>query len=125
MKFFTDVSTGILYNKALNKAFADVYKTETFEESYQIATDIAMDTVFLSLVTKEGYFDDDGKLEDKLEQAYLSTLKQELFKVCNEEERGITNLLSDVVKSVLKRKFVEIGLYIDECNPVTLQKLAS
>ena len=107
---YNDVVSGKLHSNALNKAFVYVYHSVNFEEKYEAASDIALDDVFLVKILDENCFADDYKLEDNLEKTYKSILKKELFKNCKDGNVGLNDLLINLMKDYLTKRFSKYDL---------------
>ena len=106
---FTDVSFN-LFPLALNKAFSSCYDKFEFKSLYKTAIDNTLDTIFLTLVTTEGYFDykDDDDLDSKMSNAYWSVIKVEVSKLFDANIELQTSMKT-VMEEILKKQF-------DSCN---------
>ena len=97
-----------LYQSVLNKAFLVCYD-QTFKDMYEKAVDLALDVIFLTLVTKEEYFNDYKDLECQMSEVYRNVLVEEVDKLF-EEKQDLKNELKAIIEKALKKRFQKNGL---------------
>ena len=102
-----------LYNFIENKAHVEGLYERWFKDLYEKAYDNALDFLFFSLITTEGYFEydetKDRHLELQLHSAFPKLLDDEIKKLF-EENQELNNALVSLVKKVLARKFKDCNL---------------
>ena len=102
-----------LYQSTLNKAFLDCYD-QGFKSMFEEAVDLALDVIFLTLMTTEEYFDDDRDLECQMSRAYRTVLVEEVNKLF-EEKQDLKNALKSIIEKALQKRFQKNGLkYLKE-----------
>ena len=99
-----DISSN-LFNSVYNKVFLDLYK-KSFEEE---AEDNTLDTLFLTLVTTEGYFNDEEDLEVQMNSAYYKVKKEELKKLFGDDIE-LENKMKTLLEKALGKIFRDHGL---------------
>ena len=89
-----------LVSSLYNRVFLDLYE-KRFEDK---AEDNTLDTMFLTLVTTEGYFNDEEDLELQMKSAFYKVQKEELKKLF-EENIELENKMKGLVEKNLRKIF--------------------
>lgn len=89
-----------LVSSVYNRVFLELYE-KSFEDK---AEDNTLDTIFLTLVTTEEYFNDEEDLESQMKSAYYKVKKEELKKLF-EENIELENKMKGLIEKKLRQIF--------------------
>ena len=99
-----------LWRYASNQAFLKFYDETQFKNMLDCATDLALDEIFLKLITTDQYFEEDisnKELEMKLESIFHELVRDEVEK--RSEEIDIIPKLDQLMEEIMKKR-----VYINE-----------
>lgn len=102
---FYDISCD-LYSSVNNKAFVDLFDYTTLKAKVD---DNTLDTIFLTLVTTEDYFNDEEDLESQMESAYYTVKREEIQKLF-EDDIDLENKLEHLVEKAFRKRFLNFGV---------------
>ena len=100
-----DEISATLFSSVYNKVFLDLYE-KSFKEK---AEDNTLDTIFLTLLTTDKYFNDEEDLETQMNSVYYKVNKEELKKLF-EENIELENKMKALVEKALGKIFRDHGL---------------